>query len=214
MSPRRGIARTRIAYGSPLNDVIISLERGLLLFSALFLGAEIMTRECLSLAVAAAPVSTSLAQTDPADAKKTVQQGGKFWSSPLEYDSDEGPIAPGKRLLFWPVEDENYDATRRRLTIKFHWVLMPGEKPFKKGQSLMLRIHAPDDPAFRAMATIQPAADAEYGVVSATLPLEKCECPARAKLVLYLGLKEPHSNLLEVQARFERVARAPRPEVR
>jgi hypothetical protein len=166
------------------------------------------------MAIGAALVATAEAQTDPASAKKILENGGKHWSSPAEFTAGETTIQPGQRLLFWPADDEVSDATTKRVTLRFQWMLMPGEKPFKKGQALMLSILAPDDPDFSSKSTVTFPADLEQGVVSATLPLEKCDCSGNTDLVLYLGLKEPQSNLLQAKVRFERLANKPPVPVR
>jgi hypothetical protein len=87
-------------------------------------------------------------------------------------------------------------------------MLMPGEMAFKKDQALRVTILAPADPNFSAMTVVQPAAGEEKGMIAATLPLEKCEAVGTTDLVLYLGLKEPQSNLVQIKARFERLTRA------
>jgi hypothetical protein len=163
----------------------------------------------VSYALCAALVSTAGAQTDPASAAKIVEKGGMHWSSPAEFEAGDTSIAPGRRLLFWPAEDEVPDATTKRVTLRFHWALLPGEKPFKKGQAMKLTILAPADPDFRATTTVQPTAGADSGMLSATLPLEKCNSSGNTDLVLVLGLKEPHSNLLQVKVRFDRLATRP-----
>ena len=138
-----------------------------------------------------------------------MEKGGRHWSSPAEFAAGDTTITPGKRLLFWPASDEVPDATAKRVAVRFHWRLMPGEKPFSKGQALQLSIIAPADPDFGAMTTVQPAAGHESGVISATLPLEKCNGSGNTDLILYLGLKEPQSNLLQIKVRFERLATKP-----
>ena len=168
-----------------------------------------MARLIWSLAAALALAPAAAAQSDPASVKKTVEKGGKHWSSPAEVTAGETTVAPGKRLLFWPEEDDVYDATRKRITVRFHWMLMPGEKPFKKDQALRVTILAPADPNFSATTVVQPVAGEEKGMIAATLPLEKCEAVGPTDLVLYLGLKEPQSNLVQIKARFERVTRTP-----
>ena len=168
----------------------------------------------VSCALVAALAAPAVAQTDPVSAAKIVEKGGTHWSSPAEFTANDTAIAPGKRLLFWPAEDEVPDATTKRVAIRFHWVLMPGEKPFKKGQALQLTIFAAGDPEFRATTTVQPAAGVESGMLSATLPLEKCNGTGNTDLVLYLGLKEPQSNLLQVKVRFERLATRPKAPMR
>jgi hypothetical protein len=173
-----------------------------------------MVRPILSLAVVAALATTAGALTDPASAKKIVENGGEFWTSPAEFTAAETTIAPGKRLLFWPEHDEVYDATRKRPALRLYWQLLPDEKQFKKGQALKLSIHAPTDSTFTASAIVHPMAGAENGIVSVTLPLEKCEGSGVTDLVLYLGLKEPQSNLLNVKVRFERLTKAPTVPVR
>ena len=131
------------------------------------------------------------------------------WSSPAGFAFGDRTIAPGKRLHFWPADDEVPDATSKRVTLRFHWCLMPGEKPFKKGQALKLTILASADPDFSATTTVQPGAGVEAGMISATLPLEKCDAAGNTDLILFLGLKEPHSNLLQVKVRLERLATTP-----
>ena len=91
---------------------------------------------------------------------------------------------------------------------------MPGEKPFKKDQALRMTILAPAQPQFSAITVVQPAAGEEKGMIAATLPLEKCEVAGTTDLVLYLGLKEPQSNLVQIKARFERLTRAPQKSLR
>jgi hypothetical protein len=173
-----------------------------------------MSRLIWSLAAALALAPSAAAQSDPASVKKTVEKGGEFWSSPAEVTVGETSVKPGTRLLFWPELDEVYDATRKRITVRFHWQLMPGEKAFKRDQALRLTILAPAQPEFSATAVVQPAAGEEKGMVSATLPLEKCECAGPTDLVLYLGLKEPQSNLVQLKVRFERLSKAPQKPLR
>lgn len=168
-----------------------------------------MVRPILSLAVIAALATTAGAQTDPASVKKTIEKGGEFWLSPAEFAAAETTIVPGKRLLFWPEHDEVYDATRKPPVLRLRWRLMPGEKQFKKGQALKLSIHAPASPTFIASAVVHPMPGAEGGAFSVTLPLEKCECSGMTDLVLFLGLKEPQSNLLNVKVRLEQLTKAP-----
>jgi hypothetical protein len=163
----------------------------------------------LAAALMATVQSAAIAENDPAGAKKTVAKGGEFWSSPAEFAVGETTIAPGQRLLFWPAEEGPYDATRKRVPVRFQWRLMSGEKQFKKGQSLQLTIFSPADPDFRAAAIVQMTPGADEGTLSAMLPLEKCDCTGDADLVMFLGLKEPHSNLLQMKMRFERVAKLP-----
>lgn len=168
-----------------------------------------MGRLLVSCALLAALTSTAWAQIGPGNAIKIIEKGGMHWSSPAEFASGDRTITPGKRLLFWPADDEVPDATTKRVTLRFHWCLMPGEKPFKKGQALKLTILAPDDTDFCATTIVQPGAGVEAGMISATLPLEKCSAAGNSDLILFLGLKEPHSNLLQVRVRLERLATKP-----
>jgi hypothetical protein len=173
-----------------------------------------MMRCLLSLALAAALVATAGAQTSPESVQKILEKGGKHWSSPPKFVAGETTIEPGQRLLFWPADDEVPDATTKRVTLRFHWLLLPGEKRFERGQALRMTIYAPSDPDFVAMTAVQPAAGEESGMISATLPLEKCDGSGKTELVLFLGLKEPQSNLLQVKVRFEQLATRPKNETR
>jgi hypothetical protein len=69
-----------------------------------------MARHLWSLAAALALAPAAAAESDPASVKKTVEKGGENWSSPAEITVGETTVAPGKRLLFWPEQDDVYDA--------------------------------------------------------------------------------------------------------
>jgi hypothetical protein len=168
-----------------------------------------MGRTFLSFAVVAALARVAAAQTDPASAAKTVEKGGEYWTSPAEFVAAKNTIVPGKRLLFWPADDESYDAARKRVMVRFRWMLLPGEKPFKKGQALKLTVLTSADPDFSAMTSVTLESGADHGIFGVTLPLEKCDCSGETDLVLFLGLKEPQSNLVQIKVRFERLANAP-----
>ena len=65
----------------------------------------------------------------PEDVAKSIQKGGKFWSSPVKVSRGDTSFAPGDRFWVWPVEDRVFEAEDGKLPIKFHWRVRPGQKP-------------------------------------------------------------------------------------
>ncbi|HEX5106161.1 MAG TPA: hypothetical protein VFV87_20215 [Pirellulaceae bacterium] len=172
-----------------------------------------MRRFFVSVAVAAALVSAAGAEQDPRQVEKFVAKGGEHWSAPAEISLGDSSVTGGKRLLVWPEGDKVFDVADKKALVSFHWMLLPGEAPFKRGQALRLSIHAPAEPRFFTSTTVQPEAGAREGMLRVMLPLEKCPLGGETELVLYLGLKEPQSNLLEIKVDLAPVAAAaPRPK--
>jgi hypothetical protein len=153
---------------------------------------------------------TARAQTDEAKAVSTVSKGGEHWSAPDQLDLGETTIKPGKRLLFWPEEDQVHEVLENQVTLRFRWALAPGELPFKKRQAFNLAVHSSADPEFSSSTNIQVGADEREGLFEARLPVKKLDAQGQADLSLYLRLQEPQSNLLKIKVRFGRLARVPR----
>ena len=73
--------------------------------------------------------ATPTESKEPEDVAKSIQKGGKFWSSPAKASRGDTSFTPGDRFWVWPVEDRVFEAKDGKLPMKFHWRVRPGQKP-------------------------------------------------------------------------------------
>ncbi len=67
--------------------------------------------------------------TKPEGVANSTQKGGNSWSSPAGASVGDTPFAPGDRFWVWPVEDRVLEVKDRKVPVKFHWRVRPGQKP-------------------------------------------------------------------------------------